>query len=408
MTSDSARGFRNFFNQATDQAKGPYAYQEKLAAAPIESRLINVPTGCGKTAAAILAWLWQRNQNPMAAAGRLVYFCVDACAGGRDSRQGVRVARECGMRNLPYRGRRCVVCWSWPFQDLPLYLLQTALGTLRSLTKAWSEKYVRMSWTEYEGAWRPQLHFLGLTAAVTGTHVTSALQAELQATAGLGLSAFEKNLKMAPEKFRKYAQRHNQLHYAAALATDAAEDREGNVRTSFLQMVNGGKRQNYLPIMHKIACACSQEHLRNTLFGQWRYADPLEALSLRWDPREDRRHAYRWDDPSDAKTRASGSQLGANRLAMEAVPLFTVCRTRRRAATVAFTSDGRNLVWPIWSYALCLDVVRSLLTVVKPGGELDSVDRAHLRQLGVATVFRARRFAADKFQTASFALAEAL
>ena len=39
--------FRGFFEQATE--KEPCTYQEKLAAAPIESRLIHVPTGCGKT-----------------------------------------------------------------------------------------------------------------------------------------------------------------------------------------------------------------------------------------------------------------------------------------------------------------------------------------------------------------------
>ena len=41
--------FRAFFKHATGVKEGPYPYQERLAAAPIESRLIHVPTGCGKT-----------------------------------------------------------------------------------------------------------------------------------------------------------------------------------------------------------------------------------------------------------------------------------------------------------------------------------------------------------------------
>lgn len=55
--------FHSFFEAAT--GKQPYPYQAKLAHGPepghpLESCLIHVPTGCGKTAAAILAWLWRR------------------------------------------------------------------------------------------------------------------------------------------------------------------------------------------------------------------------------------------------------------------------------------------------------------------------------------------------------------
>jgi CRISPR-associated endonuclease/helicase Cas3 len=283
-----------------------------------------------------------------------------------------------------------------------------ALGTLRGLARAWSEKCVRMSWTECEGAWRPQLHFVGLGASVTDSQVTSALEAVLRPAVGAGLSAFHKNLKMTPKEFGKYAGRRNQSQYAAGLATDAAKDRDGNVRRSFLQMVNGGKRQDYLPIMEEIARRCSQEHLHSTLFEQWRYVDPLQNLNLRWDPRDDRRHAYRWDDPSDPKTRRSGSQLGANRLAVEALPLFTVCGTGRRPQTVGFSSNGNCFEWPIWTYPVGVDVVRSLLTLWKPGEGLRSDNRVYLRQHGISAVFRSARFAVDKFQTASFGFAHAL
>ena len=42
MPDDS---FCAFFKDATGIKEGPYPYQEKLAAAPTESRLIHVPTG---------------------------------------------------------------------------------------------------------------------------------------------------------------------------------------------------------------------------------------------------------------------------------------------------------------------------------------------------------------------------
>ena len=54
--------FEEFFEVATRHA--PYDYQQRLAGGdsgrPCESQLINVPTGLGKTAAVVLAWLWNR------------------------------------------------------------------------------------------------------------------------------------------------------------------------------------------------------------------------------------------------------------------------------------------------------------------------------------------------------------
>lgn len=63
--------FPSFFKMATGNV--PYPYQISLATAPLESRLIHVPTGCGKTAAVILGWLWQRQINPGQTPRRLVY-----------------------------------------------------------------------------------------------------------------------------------------------------------------------------------------------------------------------------------------------------------------------------------------------------------------------------------------------
>ena len=40
--------------------KPPFPYQERLATAPEIPILLNVPTGAGKTAAAVLGWLWRR------------------------------------------------------------------------------------------------------------------------------------------------------------------------------------------------------------------------------------------------------------------------------------------------------------------------------------------------------------
>jgi len=65
--------FPAFFNRATRITEAPNPYQTKLADQQIESRLTRVPIGCGKTAAAILAWLWQRKASPHTTPRRLVY-----------------------------------------------------------------------------------------------------------------------------------------------------------------------------------------------------------------------------------------------------------------------------------------------------------------------------------------------
>ena len=66
--------YLTLFQQAT-QGREPYDYQKRLAcgergdkseaewlssSGPCESRLISIPTGLGKTAAVVLAWLWNR------------------------------------------------------------------------------------------------------------------------------------------------------------------------------------------------------------------------------------------------------------------------------------------------------------------------------------------------------------
>src|SRR5260221_13485045 len=64
--------FRAFFAQAT-KGRESYPYQERFANASIIPHLLRVPTGAGKTAAAILGWLWRRHQELPSTPRRLVY-----------------------------------------------------------------------------------------------------------------------------------------------------------------------------------------------------------------------------------------------------------------------------------------------------------------------------------------------
>ena len=63
--------FDSFFRKITQNS--PYEYQKHLAELPIEDGLIRVPTGCGKTAGVIGAWLWRINIGRERTATRLVY-----------------------------------------------------------------------------------------------------------------------------------------------------------------------------------------------------------------------------------------------------------------------------------------------------------------------------------------------
>ncbi len=57
MNSNKTQSFKAFFKAATGNS--PYDWQCRLAEQPeCESRLIDIPTGLGKTAGVVLAWLW--------------------------------------------------------------------------------------------------------------------------------------------------------------------------------------------------------------------------------------------------------------------------------------------------------------------------------------------------------------
>ena len=70
--------FQDFFRQATrseSEPKGctPYPYQERFANADLLPHLVRAPTGAGKTATAILGWLWRFFHSDKPTPRRLVY-----------------------------------------------------------------------------------------------------------------------------------------------------------------------------------------------------------------------------------------------------------------------------------------------------------------------------------------------
>ena len=55
--------YQFFFKSAMGKDNDPFPYQEKLATSSALPELLDIPTGCGKTAAVVLSWLWRRRFN---------------------------------------------------------------------------------------------------------------------------------------------------------------------------------------------------------------------------------------------------------------------------------------------------------------------------------------------------------
>jgi CRISPR-associated endonuclease/helicase Cas3 len=67
--------FKKAYGKETEENFGPYDYQEKLAKEPWPE-LLEVPTGMGKTAAIILAWLYKRRFQHDADTPRRLTYCL--------------------------------------------------------------------------------------------------------------------------------------------------------------------------------------------------------------------------------------------------------------------------------------------------------------------------------------------
>lgn len=67
--------FDDFFKQATGIQEGPYDYQKKLVEGSWPD-LLEIPTGMGKTAAVVLAWLYKRRIQKDSGTPRRLVYCL--------------------------------------------------------------------------------------------------------------------------------------------------------------------------------------------------------------------------------------------------------------------------------------------------------------------------------------------
>jgi len=182
--------------------------------------------------------------------------------------------------------------------------------------------------------------------------------------------------------------------WLAALASDFAP-------ADAINQLQTARRDYYYGNLTSVIKLTKIDHLRRSIFRSWDYADPLDNQSLHLDPSEDRRHAHQWNKPAgDPDRKKSGGMLGANRLAIEAIPLFTSFPETGTLRTVGFTgnrSTNTRWTWPLWNVAIPLPVVQSLLLLpvlqqesIKPG------EIAMLREMGALVIHRTERILVGK------------
>lgn len=287
-----------------------------------------------------------------------------------------------------------------------------SVGALATLSNAWSDSDVRLSWRFHEAAWRPVLH---VSEVSREDEILDALDASLS-LGGLGRQCVElgDDLPVAAEQFAKAVARAQEsacpeerrhADFLTAFGSEVCTDARGRIQDTALRTMSGAGHQHFLKFMRDLAAQTTREHLRSALFEPWEYSD--KGPTMRWDPADDRRYAYRADDPASSTRFPIRTVRGANRLAVEALPCFPTAPRGGRLETTAFprSDGGRALRWPIWDARVTLPTLRSLL------GHPDLATQpplpvTRLADIGVVEVFRSRRVTAGQFR--NFTPAEAL
>jgi len=297
-----------------------------------------------------------------------------------------------------------------------------ALGTLRVLATGEQSNYIRMHWEEHSGAWRAVLssHF-----ELDEDNVIDRLTTLLATPPQLPL--FEQigpNLTISGHRFRNLAQqavdachqvpRHSTrpertaVDFVAAFGCDTLTvdgDPDSTMQDTALRTMSGAGHQHFIAFMCELITSTDAGHLRSTLFAPWEYLDAGRGANLRWDPSDDRRYAVRWKNPS---TDPNMTMRGANRLAIEALPLFTTIPSRQTLETTGFTNrhrEGVRWTWPIWTVPIDLETCRSLLQsseLQPPSFQAPATEYSNWRSAlvcrSVAAIFQSQRITIGKFR----------
>lgn len=311
----------------------------------------------------------------------------------------------------------------------PLAFL-AALGTLKTATLVWPHSHCRMAWKRSNGNWRPIL----TVDVEDSVDLIAALARELKREPMHQAFAFSNNLTIGLDDFRhqatkaqavafKYrraadllasltkkpvlytaaAFRHRRFaDFIAAFGSEVIKEANDpkRIADTALRTMSGAGHQDFLGTMQQLVTDTEPEHLRKALLDPWRYDDPVEKHTMRWDPHDDVRRALRWSEPSgDPARKVQGSVWGANRLAVEGITLLPTAPVGNRLETTGFIrrkNIGIFWTWPIWEREVGVDVVRSLLALQELQAEFP--DRFKLDAMGIKEIYRCERITQGRFR----------
>ena len=275
-----------------------------------------------------------------------------------------------------------------------------AVGTMRVVTAAWPTGRIGMSWKQFSGGWRPRL-IIGYD--LNENRFLEQLEKKLAEMREHFAFSFAQDLAIQSDEFRSVvdkarcsatAQDHILLDFLVAFGSEAIADEKGIISDTAFRTMSGAGHQHFIGFMQQLAKETELDHLRSTLFEVWEYRD--DKPSMRWDPSDDRRYALRWGEPSGDPIK---TVRGANRLAVEALPLFPTMPMGRRLETTGFSQNRGHGVywsWPIWEPSICLDVLRSMLALSEL--QVRSPDRDKLQSMGIVEIFRCQRITQGKYR----------
>ena len=277
-----------------------------------------------------------------------------------------------------------------------------ALGLFRTAKSAFSDCDVRMRWI-CEGSWLPEIAFSRQVASEE--FIAKCAEALAGRQDDDHFVRLGKNINVTKAAFRLAASQaidgasflnRTSIDFYSSFGSDAlASFSDPNIiQDSAIRTMAGAGHQHFLETMRNLINTCTSEHIHRTLFSFWRYDDPAQTLSLRFDPADDNRYALRWRDPSgDPARKSSGSMLGANRLAIEALPMLQTAPGKKHILTTGFSgfrSSDTFFTWPLWNVFLPLSVVQSLLVS-------DAFENQHSVMVqGVTAVFSSQRITVGK------------
>lgn len=270
-----------------------------------------------------------------------------------------------------------------------------ALGVFRALTYHKEEAAHRFYWVKQDGAWRPAIEWGGkqVEADELVERLYQVLTVSPKSHPALRIPGCLADSQAHRREFFQSiaiaAELHNRsdADWLSCVASDVADPHA-------ISQLQTSRRDNHPKAIKKIIEMTTREHLRKTLFMDWVYSDPTDGVSLHLEPREDRRHAYQWDTPSGDPTRKlHGGMIGANRLALEAWPLFQSLPAfqKDKLVTVGFRGthfSNTRLSWPIWTTAIGLDTIG---TVISMKGISKAEATKELQLHGIVQRYQSRR-----------------